>query len=625
MKSRKETMEFQAEVRELLKLMIHSLYSNKEIFLRELVSNAADACDKLRFEALEDEALYENDPDLGIRIDVDSKARTLTVTDNGIGMSREEVIENLGTIAHSGTRRFLESLTGDRKKDANLIGQFGVGFYSAFIVADQVTVESRRAGYTREHGVRWTSKGEGDYTVESIEREARGTAVILHLREGEDEFLDPFRLRNIVRKYSDHIPLPIRMKKSDDSDEYEVVNDASALWKRPRKEIQDEEYREFYKYIAHDFQDPLAWTHNQVEGRHSYTSLFYIPSHAPFDLYDREHRHGIKLYVRRVFIMDDAEHLMPPYLRFVRGVVDSDDLPLNVSREILQHNRTIDHIRNASVKKILGLLEDLAKNDPEKYATFWKAFGRVFKEGPADDPANRERIAGLLRFATTRTEGEDQTVSLDDYLGRMKKGQDAIYYLIAENLTAARNSPHLELFRKKDIEVLLLGDRVDEWMMSHLTEYKGHRLLSITREDLDLSGFEDEEERKALDQAEEEFEPVIERMEKILGERVRAVRISHRLADSPSCLSIGEYDMSVHLSRMLAQAGHSVPAPRPYLEINPRHPLVRHLKSEEDEKRFEDWTWVLFDQALLAEGGQPEDPSGFVRRLNDLLLRLVLH
>ncbi len=624
-KSQKETLEFQAEVRELLKLMIHSLYSNREIFLRELISNAADACDKLRFEALEDEALFEQDPELGIRIDIDREARTLTVTDNGIGMSREEVIENLGTIARSGTRRFLESLSGDRQKDARLIGQFGVGFYSAFIVADEVTVESRRAGFTKEHGVRWTSRGEGDFSVENIEREARGTSVTLHLREGEDEFLDPFRIRGIVRKYSDHIPLPIRMRKSEKDEEYEVVNNASALWARPRSEISDEDYREFYKYIAHDFEDPLAWTHNQVEGRHSYTSLLYIPSRAPFDIHDREHRHGIKLYVRRVFIMDDAEHLMPPYLRFVRGVVDSDDLPLNVSREILQHNRTIDVIRSASVKKVLGLLEELAKNEPDKYATFWKEFGRVFKEGPADDPGNRERIAGLLRFASTRTEGEQQTVSLDDYVGRMKEGQEAIYYLIAENLTAARNSPHLELFRRKDIEVLLLGDRVDEWMMSHLTEYKGHALVSVTREDLDLSRFEDEADRKAVEEAEGELKEVIERMQKILGERVRAIRVSHRLTDSPSCLVIGEHEMSVHLARLLSQAGHSVPATRPVLEINPKHPLVLHLKSEDDEKRFEDWTWVLFDQALLAEGGQPEDPTAFVRRLNDLLLRLVLH
>ena len=620
----KETLEFQTEVRQLLQLMIHSLYSNKEIFLRELISNAADACDKLRFEALADDALYEGDNELRIRVTFDRKARTLTISDNGIGMSRQEVVDNIGTIARSGTRQFFESLTGDQAKDARLIGQFGVGFYSAFIVADQVTVETRRAGLGPEHGVRWQSKGEGDYTLETIERPERGTSVILHLRKGEDEFLDDFRLRAIIRKYSDHIPLPIEMRKDGKPDgEFERVNDAQALWTRPRKEISDDEYKEFYKHVAHDFEPPLAWTHNQVEGRQSYTTLFYIPSHAPFDLWDRDRRYGIKLYVRRVFIMDDAEHLMPHYLRFVRGVVDSDDLPLNVSREILQHNELIDSIRAASVKKVLGLLERLAKKEPDKYATFWKAFGNVLKEGVAEDFANRERIAGLLRFASTRNDGDEQTVSLADYLARMKEGQDKIYYITAETPAAARHSPHLERLRKQGIEVLLLSDRVDEWMVSHLTEFDGKPLVSVAKGDLDLGALEDAEEKKKRETAEGEFKPLLERMGKVLGERVRAVRVSHRLTDSPACLVLGEHDMAVHLQKMLRQAGHELPQSQPVLEINPDNPLVAMARDMDDEQRFADLTWVLFEQALLASGGQLDDPASYVARLNGLLLGLA--
>ncbi|WP_297527425.1 molecular chaperone HtpG [Thiohalobacter sp.] len=620
----KETLEFQTEVRQLLQLMIHSLYSNKEIFLRELISNAADACDKLRFEALADDALYEGDNELRIRVTFDRKKRTLTVSDNGIGMSRQEVVDNIGTIARSGTRQFFESLTGDQAKDARLIGQFGVGFYSAFIVADKVTVETRRAGLGAEHGVRWQSKGEGEYTLETIERAERGTSVTLHLRKGEDEFLDDFRLRAIIRKYSDHIPLPIEMRKEGKPDgEFERVNDAQALWTRPRKEISDDEYREFYKHIAHDFEPPLAWTHNQVEGKQSYTTLFYIPSHAPFDLWDRDRRYGIKLYVRRVFIMDDAEHLMPHYLRFVRGVVDSDDLPLNVSREILQHNQLIDRIRSASVKKVLALLEKLAGKEPEKYATFWKAFGNVLKEGVAEDFGNRERIAGLLRFASTRNESDEQTVSLADYVARMKEGQDKIYYITAETPAAARHSPHLEVFRKQGIEVLLLSDRVDEWMVSHLTEFDGKPLVSVAKGDLDLGKLEDAEEKKKREQVESEFKPLLERMQQVLGERVREVRVSHRLTDSPACLVLDEHDMAVHLQKMLRQAGHELPQSQPVLEINPDNPLVAMARDMDDEQRFADLTQVLFDQALLASGGQLEDPASYVARLNGLLVGLA--
>mgnify|MGYP001824156785 CR=1 FL=1 len=619
--TQKETLEFQAEVKQLLHLMIHSLYSNKEIFLRELVSNGSDACDKLRFEALANDALYEDDPNLRLRVTFDKEARTVTVTDNGIGMTRDEVAENIGTIAKSGTRQFFESLTGDQASDAQLIGQFGVGFYSAFIVADRVTLTTRRAGLSAEQGVRWESDGSGNYTLETVARDVHGTEVVLHLREGEDEFLDAFRLRSIIHKYSDHIPLPIEMPVQDEEKqgEFESVNRASALWTRPRSEITDEEYREFYKHVAHDFEDPLNWVHSSVEGTQSYKSLFYIPARAPFDLYDRDSRHGIKLYVRRVFIMDDAEQLMPYYLRFVRGLVDSDDLPLNVSREILQHNKLIDTIRGGSVKKVLGVLESMAKDEPETYQAFWKEFGNVLKEGPGEDFANRERIAKLLRFASTKLDTDEQSVSLDDYIGRMQEGQDKIYFITADSFAAAKNSPHLQVFRRKGIEVLLLSDRVDEWLVSHLTEFDGKALVSIAKGQLDLDELADEEEKAAAKQTEDEFAGLVKRMQEVLGERVKEVRVSQRLTDSPSCLVADEQDMAVHLQRLLRQAGQHVPESKPILEINPGHALVSRLKGESGEERFADWSLILFDQALLSEGGQLEDPVSFVNRLNKLL------
>ncbi len=624
--AQKETLGFQAEVRQLLHLMIHSLYSNKEIFLRELVSNASDAADKLRFEALADPALFENDSELRIRIAFDKSARTITISDNGIGMSRQEVIDHIGTIAKSGTREFFSRLSGDQQEDAALIGQFGVGFYSAFIVADRVTLTTRRAGLTREHGVRWESAGAGDYTLETVERAGRGTEIVLHLKEGEDEFLNDWRLKSIIRKYSDHIQLPIVMRKTEwkdgeqvPTDEDETVNQASALWARPKNEVSDEQYEAFYKHVAHDFERPLAWSHNRVEGRQEYISLLYIPSRAPFDLYDRERRHGIKLYVRRVFVMDDAEQLMPTYLRFVRGVIDSADLPLNVSREILQHSREIDAIRAGSVKKVLGLLEDLAESQPGKYATFWKEFGRALKEGPGEDHANREKIAGLLRFASTHLDSEDQSVSFKDYIGRMKDGQQAIYYITADSFAAARHSPHLEIFRKKGIEVLLLTDRVDEWLVSSLTEFAGKKLQSVAKGDLDLGSLEDEADKEAQQQAEGEFKELADRLKATLGDKVQAVRVTHRLTDSPACLVTGEHDMSTHLERLLKAAGQHAPATRPVLEINPQHRLLARIRTETDDARFADWVHLLLDQALLAEGGQLDDPAGFVRRLNGLL------
>lgn len=617
----KETLDFQAEVRQLLKLMIHSLYSNKEIFLRELISNASDACDKLRFEALRDDGLYEGDAALGIRVSFDKEKSTVTVIDNGIGMSRAEAMENLGTIAKSGTRQFLESLSGEQAKDAKLIGQFGVGFYSGFVVADKITVLTRRAGLGSEHGVRWESDGDGSYAVETVEKAERGTEVILHLRKDEHEFLDGLRLRAIIRKYSDHIALPIVMKQ-DDKDEDETINRASALWARPKKEISEQEYHEFYKHVAHDFEDPLAYIHNQVEGRQSYTTLLYVPQRAPFDLWDRQQRHGIKLYVRRVFIMDASEQLLPHYLRFIRGVVDSDDLPLNVSREILQNNRTAEAIRSASVKKILGLLEDLAKKDQDKYGKFWKEFGRALKEGPAEDFANRERIAKLLRFASTRSDTEEQNVSLDDYLGRMKEGQDKIYYITGETFAAAQHSPHLEIFRKQGIEVLLLSDRVDEWLVSNLPEVEGKALQSVAKGALDLGKLKDQDSAEEIKKAEEQYKGFLERMKKVLGDKVKEVRISHRLTQSPACLVVEEHDMGTSLRNLLKAAGHDIPKVAPILEINPGHSLVARLNDEQDERRFEDWAAILFDQALLAEGGQLDDPAGFVRRLNDLLLLL---
>jgi molecular chaperone HtpG len=628
----RETLGFQAEVKQLLNLMIHSLYSNKEIFLRELISNASDASDKLRFEALTDNALFEDDAELRIRVSYDPKARTITVSDNGIGMSRQEVIENIGTIAKSGTREFFDRLTGDQAKDAHLIGQFGVGFYSSFIVADRVTLTTRRAGLTREHGVQWESDGSGEYTIETVEREARGTEVTLHLREGENELLDRFRLQGIIRKYSDHITLPILMKEEEwDKDnrvyrttgKEETVNQAGALWARPKAEITEEQYHEFYKHVAHDFETPLAYTHNKVEGTKEYTQLLYLPSHAPFDLWDREHRRGIKLYVRRVFIMDDAEHLMPAYLRFVRGVIDSNDLPLNVSREILQQSRDVEAIRTTSVKRVLGLLEDLASKEADKFTTFWEEFGRVLKEGVVDDTANRDRIAKLLRFSSTHAETAEQTVSLSDYASRMKEGQTAIYYITADGFAAAKNSPHLEIFRKLGVEVLLMHDRIDEWVVSSLTEFEGKPLQSIAKGGLDLSALGDEAVKKEQEQQTEGHKGLVERMQKALGDRASAVRVTYRLTDSPACLVSDEHAMSTHLERMLKAAGQTVPNAKPVLEINPGHPIVRRLNDETDETRFADWSQILFDQATLAEGGQLEDPATFVKRLNELMLTLA--
>jgi molecular chaperone HtpG len=629
--SSRETLGFQAEVKQLMQLMIHSLYSNKEIFLRELVSNASDASDKLRFEALTDKALYEDDPDLKIRVTFDKAARTITVSDNGIGMSRQEVVENIGTIAKSGTREFFDKLTGDEAKDANLIGQFGVGFYSSFIVADKVTVRTRRAGLTAEHGVQWESEGAGEYTIETVERAERGTEVTLHLREGEDELLNGYRLRSIIRKYSDHITLPILMKKEEwneekkdqvVTDEDETVNQAGALWARSKNDITEEQYHEFYKHVAHDYEPPLAYTHNRVEGTKEYTQLLYIPARAPFDLYDRDHRRGIKLYVRRVFIMDDAEHLMPVYLRFVRGVIDSADLPLNVSREILQESRDVEMIRSGSVKRVLSMLEGLAENEKEKYTTFWKEFGKVFKEGLGEDHGNKERIAKLARFASTHKDTEEQDVSLADYVGRMKEGQDKIYYVTGETFVAAKNSPHLEIFRKKGIEVLLLTDRVDEWAVSYLTEFEGKPLQSVAKGGLDLGTLADEDEKKEQEKDAGEYKDLIERIKTALGEKVKDVRVTVRLTESPVCLVADEHDMGMHLERMLKAAGQQVPGSKPILEVNPHHPLVERLKGEADESRFADWALVLFDQAQLAEGGQLEDPAGFVKRLNQLVLAM---
>jgi molecular chaperone HtpG len=608
------------------------LYSNKEIFLRELISNASDACDKLRFEAMTDQGLFENDGELKIRVTFDKAARTVTVADNGIGMSRDEVIANIGTIAKSGTREFFKTLTGDQAKDAHLIGQFGVGFYSSFIVADRVTLVTRRAGMGAEHGVRWESDGQGEYSLETIEKPSRGTEVTLHLREGEDELLSGYRLRSIVRKYSDHITLPILMQKEEwDKDksenvlkeETEQVNQASALWARPKSEITDEQYQEFYKHVAHDFEAPLAWAHARVEGKTEYTQLLYVPAHAPFDLWDRDHRHGVKLYVRRVFIMDDAEHLMPAYLRFVRGVIDSNDLPLNVSREILQESKIVETIRGGCVKRVLGLLEDLAESDKDKYAKVWKEFGRVLKEGPGEDFANRERIAKLLRFSSTLTDSDEQSVSLADYVSRMKEGQDKIYYITADSFAAAKNSPHLEIFRKKGIEVLLLHERVDEWLSSNLTEFEGKPLQSVAKGDLDLGKLADETEKKEQEQQAGEFKDLTDKIQKVLGEKVKEVRVTHRLTASPACLVSDQYGMSMNLERLLKAAGQNVPTAKPILEINPTHPIVQGLKYEPDEARFGDWSHILFDQALLAEGGQLEDPASFVKRLNELMLALA--
>jgi molecular chaperone HtpG len=623
----KETLGFQTEVKQLLHLMIHSLYSNREIFLRELISNASDACDKLRFEALHNASLFESEPNLKIKVGVDRTARTLTISDNGIGMSREEAVHNLGTIAKSGTREFFSQLTGDQQKDAHLIGQFGVGFYSAFIVADRVTVVSRRAGLAADQGVRWESEGAGEYSVEMVDRPARGTEITLHLKEGQDDLLSGWKLREIVRKYSDHIVQPIVMKQEEwkdgeqvASDEDETVNQANALWARPKSDITDEQYKEFYKHVGHDFEAPLAWLHARVEGRQDYTQLLYVPAHAPFDLWDRQQRHGIKLYVRRVFIMDDAEQLLPAYLRFVRGVVDSNDLPLNVSREILQESKDIEAIRAGCSKKVLGLLEDVAENRQEDYARFWGEFGRVLKEGVAEDPANREKIAGLLRFASTHADTDEENVALAGYIGRMKEGQEKVYYVTADSFTAAKHSPHLEIFRKKGIEVLLLSDRVDEWVLGHLTEFQGKPLASVAKGGLDLGKLEDAAEKQAQEEQAGAFKELVGKIQASLGDRVKEVRVTHRLTDSPACLVADEHEMGGNLARLLKAAGQKVPDSKPILEINPEHPVVQRLKYE--EKRFDDWSAVLFDQALLAEGGQLEDPAAFVRRVNALLLEM---
>ena len=625
--AQRETLGFQAEVRQLLQLMIHSLYSNREIFLRELISNASDACDKLRFEALHNEALFESDFELKIRVDYDPAAKTLTIADNGVGMSRDEAISNLGTIAKSGTQEFFSQLTGDQQKDAHLIGQFGVGFYSSFIVADKVTVHTRRAGETPAQGVRWESDGGGDFSVEMAEKPTRGTEITLHLREGQEDLLNGSRLRSIIRKYSDHIVQPILMKKEEWKDgkqekgpEEETVNQASALWARPRTEITDEQYKEFYKHVGHDFEDPLAWTHARVEGRQEFTHLLYVPARAPFDLWDRDARHGIKLYVRRVFIMDDAEQLMPSYLRFVRGVVDSNDLPLNVSREILQESKDIEAIRGGCTRKVLALLEELATNDKEKYAKFWDAFGKVLKEGVGEDFSNKDRIAGLLRFASTHDDAAVPAVSLADYVARMKTGQDKIYYVTADSFNAARNSPHLEVFRKKGIEVLLLSDRVDEWVVGHVTEFEGKPLVSVAKGGLDLGSLEDETEKKEREQESSDLSDLLGRIKSSLGERVKDVRVTHRLTESPACLVADEHDMSGNLARLLKAAGQPAPSAKPILEINPKHPVVLRLKTE--DKKFDDWSSVLLDQALLAEGGQLDDPATFVKRINALMLEM---
>jgi molecular chaperone HtpG len=627
----KETLGFQTEVSQLLKLMIHSLYSNKEIFVRELISNASDASDKLRFEALTDKSLFGDDPDLKINLTVDKEARTLTISDNGIGMSRDEVIQNIGTIAKSGTKEFFSKLTGDQAKDAQLIGQFGVGFYSSFIVADKVTLVSRRADLLEGDAVKWESSGEGEFTIEASEKSTRGTDITLHLKEGEDEFLESYRLKSIAQRYSDHINLPIFMPKEEwdekenkfvVKDELEQINQASAIWSRAKSDITEEQYEEFYKHISHDAEKPLSWAHARVEGRSEYTQLLYIPAKAPFDLWDREHRHGLKLYVQRVFIMDDAEQLLPAYLRFVKGVVDSSDLPLNVSREILQESKDVEAIRKGCINRILGLIEDLSENQPEKYTIFWNEFGRVLKEGVGEDWSNKDRIAKLLRFATTSSDTPDQTVSLADYVSRMKEAQDKIYYITAESYAAAKSSPHLEIFRKKDIEVLLLSDRVDEWVTSNLPEFDGKKLVSVAKGDLDLGKLSDGDEKSDEKQDGDDNADLVKRVKEALSGRVKDVRVSNRLVDSPSCLIADENEMSMNLSRMLKAAGQEVPNTDPILEINKDHPIVRKMASESDDERFSDWSSIIFDQAMLADGGTLNDPAAFVGRLNKLILDL---
>ncbi len=628
----KETLGFQTEVKQMLHLMIHSLYSNKEIFLRELISNASDAADKLRFNALSNEALYEGDSELKINLSFDKEKRTLTLSDNGVGMNREEVQDNIGTIARSGTGKFFEALTGDEAKDSELIGQFGVGFYSSFIVADKVTLITRKAGDEKGQGVLWESAGEGEYTIETTEKAVHGTDVVLHLREGEDEFLDGFRLKSIIKKFSDHISLPILMKKevsegeekSEEAvEELETINSASALWTKSKEEIEPEEYNEFYKHVSHDYDEPLTHVHSRVEGSNEYTLLLYVPKHAPFDLWDRETKHGVKLYVRKVFIMDDADELMPRYLRFVKGIIDSDSLSLNVSREILQQSRQVSTIRAGAVKKVLGLLEGMAKNDAEKYAGFWGEFGRVLKEGPIEDFKNKERVAKLLRFASTNTDTDAENVSLQDYIERMKEGQEKVYYITADSFAAAKNSPHLEVFRKKEIEVLLLSDRVDEWLVSHLTEFDGKQFQSVAKGELDLGALDSEEDKKEQEKITEDHKDFIEKISKALGDKVSSVRVTNRLTASPACLVSEGHDMGLNMERIMKAAGQEMPTSKPIFEVNPDHPLVQRLENEAEGDRFEDLVEVLFDQALLSEGGQLEDPATFVHKLNELLLNVM--
>ena len=645
--TKKETLGFQTEVKHLLHLMIHSLYSNKEIFLRELISNASDAADKLRFEALSNDALYEGDSELKIRIEFDKDKKTVSIIDNGIGMTRAEVQEHIGTIAKSGTKQFFEALTGEQAKDSELIGQFGVGFYSAFIVADKVTLTTRKAGADKSQATRWESAGEGDYTIEAVEKATRGTEIVLHLKEAELEFLDGYRIRSIVRKFSDHISLPIIMDKEpepsyDDEDEAEegvektekpiaaieeeTINSASALWTKSRQEISDEDYNEFYKHVGHDFQDPLTFVHSKVEGTNEYTLLLYTPARAPFDLWDRDAKHGVKLYIRKVFITDDAEQLMPRYLRFIRGIIDANSLPLNVSREILQQSKQISAIKSGAVKKVLGMLENLAKNEAEKYETFWTQFGNVIKEGPIEDHANKDRVAKLLRFASTHNDTDKQSVSLEDYVSRMKEGQDNIYYVTADSFSAAKNSPHLEIFRKKGIEVLLLSDRIDEWLVSNLDEFDGKHLQSVAKGDLNLGDLADTEEEKAQqEEVIKDFESVLTQIKEVLADKVSEVRLSHRLTESPACLVADVYGMSLNMERIMKEAGQSMGfgGKKPVFEINPTHPLVVKLKAEQDDTRFADLSHILFDQAILSEGGHLEDPAAFVHKLNGLLQGLL--
>ncbi|KJZ54911.1 MULTISPECIES: molecular chaperone HtpG [Pseudomonas] len=628
--TQKETLGFQTEVKQLLHLMIHSLYSNKEIFLRELISNASDAVDKLRFEALSKPELLEGGAELKIRVSFDKDAKTVTLEDNGIGMSREDAITHLGTIAKSGTADFMKNLSGDQKKDSHLIGQFGVGFYSAFIVADKVEVFSRRAGLDASEGVHWSSKGEGEFEIATVDKADRGTRIVLHLKDGEDEFADGWRLRNIVKKYSDHIALPIELPKEQaaaegeetPAQEWEVVNRASALWTRPRTEIKDEEYQEFYKHIGHDYENPLSWSHNKVEGKLEYSSLLYVPARAPFDLYQREAPKGLKLYVQRVFVMDQAESFLPLYLRFIKGVVDSNDLSLNVSREILQKDPIIDSMKSALTKRVLDMLEKLAKNEPEQYKGFWKNFGQVMKEGPAEDFANKEKIAGLLRFASTQGDDGEQVVSLAEYLARAKEGQDKIYYLTGETYAQVKNSPHLEVFRKKGIEVLLLTDRIDEWLMSYLNEFDGKSFVDVARGDLDLGNLDSEEEKKEAEEVAKSKEGLVERIKASLGDAVSEVRVSHRLTDSPAILAIGEQDLGMQMRQILEASGQKVPDSKPIFEFNPAHPLIEKLDGEQSEERFGDLSHILFDQAALAAGDSLKDPAAYVRRLNKLLVEL---